>query len=112
MDLGGPGGLGDPHVCAVGFALPMVQKIWYIPDVFLCHALYFRVAYPVDVVCHGARDIHVDGPDYDVGAGMSYANDNAVDYEIHGDYDVLFDRCRGAAHHGAVVHNEFQDDVI
>jgi hypothetical protein len=109
VDLGGADGLGDPRVCSVGSVFPMVQKIQYIPDVFLCYALYFCIVYPVHVVCHGTGDIHVDGPDYDVGAGMSYANDIAVDYEIDVDYDVLFDRCGGVSHRGAVVHNVFQD---
>jgi hypothetical protein len=103
VGLGGAEGLRDPRVCTAGSAFPIVQKIQHLPDVFLCYALHFCV----HVVFHGAGHIQVDGADYDVGAGMSYANDSAVYYEIHGDYDVPSDHC------GAFVHNMFQvDDVM
>ena len=82
-----------------------MQKIQHLPDVFLCYALYFCV----HVVCHGGGHLHADGA---VGAGMSYANDSAVYYEIHSDYDVVFDHCGGVPCRGAFVHNMFQDDDV
>lgn len=103
MGLGGADGLRDPSVCTAGSAFPIV----HLPDVFLCYALYFCV----HIVCHGAGHLHVDG-DYNVGPGMSYANDSAVYYEIHGDYDVPSDQCGGVPRHGAFVHNMFQDDDV
>lgn len=108
MGLDGADCLHDPHVCTAGSAFPIVQKTQHLPDVFVCYALYFCVR----VVCHGAGHLHVDGADYDVGVGMSYTNHSAVYYEIHGDYDVPFDRCSGVAHRGAFVHNMFQDDHV
>ena len=103
MGLDGTDVLHDPRVCTAGSAFPIVQKTQHLPDVFVRYALYFCV----HVVCHGAGQLHVDGADYDVGAGMSYTNDSAVCYEVHGDYDVPFDRCGGA-----FVHNMFQDDDV
>jgi hypothetical protein len=88
VDLGGTDGLGDPHVCAVGSGFAVVWKVCYIPDAFLCYAVYFCVVYPVHAVCHGTGDLHVDGADnadYDVDAAVSYASDGAVDYGIHFD---------------------------
>ena len=85
-----------------------MQKIQHLPDVFLCYTLYVCV----HAACDGAGHLHVDGVDYDVGAGMSHTNDSAVQYEIHGDYDVPFDRYGGVAHRGAFVHNMFQDDDV
>ena len=108
MGLGGDDGLRDPCVCTADSACPIVQKVQHIPDVFLFYALYFYV----HVVCHGAGHLHIDGADYDVGAGMSYANDSAVYYEIHGNYDVPFDHCGGVPRRGAFVHNKFQDDDV
>jgi hypothetical protein len=43
---------------------------------------------------------------------MSYANDGAVHYEIHGDYDVPLDHCGGVAHRGVFVHYMFRDDDV
>ena len=57
-------------------------------------------------MCHGAGHLHVDG------AGMSYAIDSAVYYEIHGEYDFPVDHCSGVGCHGAFVHKMFQDDYV
>jgi hypothetical protein len=104
VGLGGADGLRDPSVCTAGSAFPIVQKIQHLPDVFLCYVLYFCV----HVVCHGKGHLL-----HAVGAGMSYANDNALYCEIHGEYDVPFDHCGGVPCHGAFVHNMFQvDDVM
>jgi hypothetical protein len=102
VGLGEAEGLHDPCVGTAGSVLSIVQKIQHLPDVSVCYALYFCV----HVACHCAGHLHVDGADYDVGAGMSYTNDSAVHYEIHGDYDVPFDHC------GAFVHNMCQNDDV
>lgn len=102
MGLDGADGLHDPRVCIAGSVFPIAQKTQHLPDVFVCYALYFCI----HVVCHGAGHLHIDG------AGMSYTNHSTVYYEIHGDYDVPFDRCSVVARRGAFVHNMFQDDDV